>query len=130
MAEAPSRYCGNCGNELRPEDQFCPNCGKPVHETAKVPTPEADVPVPPLPSPEQAPTVGVGRPTRDEMSVEGDTETRGPIGTVVDFLGAGGIVVSSLILIVFLSTLFSGDVGSAFSFLLVAGVVLVFVILR
>ena len=49
MAEAPDRYCGNCGRELRPEDQFCPNCGRPVHRTATVPTPEADVPVPPPP---------------------------------------------------------------------------------
>jgi hypothetical protein len=49
MADAPSRYCGNCGNELRPSDKFCPGCGKPVHETAVVPTPEADVEVPPLP---------------------------------------------------------------------------------
>jgi hypothetical protein len=41
------RYCGNCGHELREENRFCPNCGRPVHETAHVPTPEADVPVPP-----------------------------------------------------------------------------------
>jgi hypothetical protein len=41
------RFCGECGNELRPEDRFCPGCGKPVHETAVVPTPEADVEVPP-----------------------------------------------------------------------------------
>src|SRR5215208_2056767 len=47
MAETPARYCGNCGNELDPEDQFCQNCGRPVHRTASVPTPEADVPVPP-----------------------------------------------------------------------------------
>jgi hypothetical protein len=43
------RYCSSCGQELRPEDQFCPNCGRPVHATAQVPTPAADVPVPPLP---------------------------------------------------------------------------------
>jgi TM2 domain-containing membrane protein YozV len=49
MAEAPARYCSNCGNELRPEDQVCPNCGTPVHQAATVPTPEADVPVPPPP---------------------------------------------------------------------------------
>jgi hypothetical protein len=30
-----------------PEDRFCANCGRPVQETAAVPTPEADVPVPP-----------------------------------------------------------------------------------
>jgi hypothetical protein len=49
MAEAPDRYCGNCGHELSPEDKFCRNCGTPAHVAAKVPTPEADVPVPPPP---------------------------------------------------------------------------------
>jgi endogenous inhibitor of DNA gyrase (YacG/DUF329 family) len=49
VAEAPERYCSNCGHELRPEDRFCPNCGRPVHRTAQVPTPEANVPVPPPP---------------------------------------------------------------------------------
>jgi hypothetical protein len=49
MAEAPQRYCSNCGHELSPEDQFCSNCGTPVHRAARVPTPEADVPVPPPP---------------------------------------------------------------------------------
>ncbi len=49
MAEAPPRYCTNCGHELRSEDQFCANCGTPVHRAAHVPTPEADVPVPPPP---------------------------------------------------------------------------------
>lgn len=48
MAETPERYCSNCGHELSLEDQLCPNCGRPVHQTARVPTPEADVPVPPL----------------------------------------------------------------------------------
>jgi predicted ester cyclase len=48
MAEAPQRYCGNCGHELSLQDQFCPSCGRPVHQTARVPTPEADMPVPPL----------------------------------------------------------------------------------
>jgi len=43
MAEAPQRYCGNCGQQLQPEEQVCPNCGRPEHETAHVPTPEADV---------------------------------------------------------------------------------------
>ena len=69
MAEAPSRYCGNCGNELSPEDQFCRNCGTPVHRAATVPTPEADVPVPPPPqpagggaaSPQQPTQAGFGR---------------------------------------------------------------------
>src|SRR5215218_9964960 len=61
MAEAPERYCGNCGQELSPEGRFCPTCGRPVHRTANVPTPEADAPVPPPPqqaqgtAPPQAP---------------------------------------------------------------------------
>ena len=49
MAEVPDRYCGNCGQELSPEGRFCPTCGRPVHRTAHVPTPEADAPVPPPP---------------------------------------------------------------------------------
>jgi hypothetical protein len=40
------RYCRNCGHELQDDDRFCPSCGRPAHETAHVPTPEADVPVP------------------------------------------------------------------------------------
>ena len=56
MSETPARYCGNCGNELDPEDRFCQNCGRPVHQTAQVPTPEADVPVPPPPQQEEAGT--------------------------------------------------------------------------
>jgi len=43
------RYCSNCGHELADDDRFCPNCGNPVHETARVPTPEADRRVPPIP---------------------------------------------------------------------------------
>jgi uncharacterized membrane protein YvbJ len=43
------RYCSNCGHELAQDDRSCPNCGSPVHQTAQVPTPEADVPVPPPP---------------------------------------------------------------------------------
>jgi hypothetical protein len=54
MSETPARYCGNCGNELDPEDRFCQNCRRPVHQTAQVPTPEADVPVPPPPQQEAA----------------------------------------------------------------------------
>jgi hypothetical protein len=55
MVEQPERYCSNCGHELKPEDQFCSNCGMPVHRTARVPTPQADRPVPPLhPPPQEA----------------------------------------------------------------------------
>jgi uncharacterized membrane protein len=58
-----NRYCRNCGHELGMEDRFCPNCGQPAHETAHVPTPDADVEVPPQggqpsvgPAPQQAET--------------------------------------------------------------------------
>jgi LmeA-like phospholipid-binding/zinc-ribbon domain len=53
MTEQPERYCSNCGHELELEDQFCSNCGMPVHRAARVPTPQADRPVPPLPPPTQ-----------------------------------------------------------------------------
>lgn len=41
------RYCRNCGHELRSNDRFCTGCGSPVQQTAQLPTPEANVPVPP-----------------------------------------------------------------------------------
>jgi hypothetical protein len=44
-----NRYCSHCGQELSEDSRFCPNCGRPIQETAQVPTPEADVPVPPPP---------------------------------------------------------------------------------
>jgi hypothetical protein len=56
MAE---RHCTNCGAELGEETRFCPSCGRPVHETAAVPTPEADVGIPPPPS--QQPTAQQGQ---------------------------------------------------------------------
>lgn len=40
------RYCSNCENELGMEAQFCSGCGRPAHETARITTPEADVPRP------------------------------------------------------------------------------------
>jgi ribosomal protein S27AE len=51
--EQIERYCSNCGHELKLDDKFCSNCGMPVHLAARVPTPEADRPVPPLPPPTQ-----------------------------------------------------------------------------
>jgi hypothetical protein len=43
------RHCRNCGHELAEDDRFCANCGTPVYEAARVPTPEADRPVPRIP---------------------------------------------------------------------------------
>jgi hypothetical protein len=44
-----NRYCSHCGYGLREDSRFCTNCGKPTQEAAYVPTPEADVPIPPPP---------------------------------------------------------------------------------
>ncbi len=46
VAVAVRHYCGECGHELKPEDRFCSNCGSPIYQPTRVPTPEADVPVP------------------------------------------------------------------------------------
>lgn len=54
-------YCRNCGQELRQNDSFCPQCGKPVHETAQVPTPETNVPVPPAPQQQASEAQSGGR---------------------------------------------------------------------
>lgn len=54
MGTVANRYCSNCGHELSNDARFCPSCGRPVHEVAHVPTPEADVAVPPPPNQHQA----------------------------------------------------------------------------
>lgn len=41
------RYCRDCGHELSSNDRFCTGCGSPVKQTAHLPTPEANVTVPP-----------------------------------------------------------------------------------
>ena len=53
------------------DDRFCPNCGRPVHETARVPTPEADVPMPPPPE-EDIPAPGSRGGSRIKKVVKGD----------------------------------------------------------
>jgi hypothetical protein len=58
-----ARYCGNCGERLDHNAQFCPSCGQPVHQTAHIPTPQAYTPTPPPPQPQQGyrdPGVGPG----------------------------------------------------------------------
>src|SRR5215217_6182389 len=91
MADVPSRYCGNCGNELSPEDQFCRNCGTPVHQAATVPTPEADVAVPP--PPQQA---GGTPPPQQEAAAPTQGRSRGNIFV----LGCLGLV--ALLVLVFI----------------------------
>jgi hypothetical protein len=89
MVEQPERYCTNCGQELKPEDQFCTNCGMPVHRGARVPTPNADRPVSPLPPPTQE----VGR----RRSLTGSGALRG-CGTKLVVLLVLGVLFLYLVL--------------------------------
>ncbi|MBA2443641.1 MAG: DUF4352 domain-containing protein [Rubrobacter sp.] len=77
-----ARYCENCGNALSEGAQFCPSCGRPAHETARVSTPEADVGVPPPPQ-SQTPT---GAP-------QGEQNRRHPV-----LMGCLGIIVVVVLL--------------------------------
>jgi hypothetical protein len=81
MAETPARYCSNCGHELSPGDRFCPNCGRPVHQTASVPTPEADIPVPPPPQQEAG----------EQPLEQAEAQPRGPWTTGRLVLGCLGV---------------------------------------
>jgi hypothetical protein len=89
------RYCSNCGQELRPEDRYCSNCGKPVH----VPTPEADVPVPP---PQQAKRTAPLPHPAGASSTRGDRQPDEPSGQApfsikeIAVLGVGGGVFALL----------------------------------
>jgi hypothetical protein len=96
VAEAPKRYCSNCGHELRPEDQFCPNCGRPVHRTAQVPTPEANVPVPPPPQ-----TGGTGAAAPEQPVQERGEPVTNPLtwrqfAIVTLLAGFGGLILPAL----------------------------------
>lgn len=55
------RFCGYCGQELRPGDSFCPSCGKPTTRDAQAPTPEASGPPPPTQQPRQTGRWSAGR---------------------------------------------------------------------
>lgn len=95
------RYCGNCGSELPQDVRFCPSCGRPVHETAQVSTPEADVDVPPPPQ---------WQGTENEAprgSPQGDQRRKHPILT-----GCLGIVVI-IFLLGILGAIFSGGEETA-----------------
>ena len=105
MVEQPERYCSNCGHELRPEDQFCSNCGMPVHRGARVPTPHADRPVPPLPPPPQE---AVGR---RKLKVSGALRGRGRKLVVLLVLVA---LFLFLVLPVVLESLIAGRLQTAF----------------
>ena len=94
------RFCGNCGHALGEDDRFCPNCGRAVHETARVPTPEADVPVPP--PPQQA-----GSTAPPPQQAEAPT-TQGGGGPRTLLLGCAGILVVAVLLGAVVSALAGG----------------------
>ena len=106
MIEQPERYCSNCGHALEPEDQFCSNCGMPVHRAARVPTPEADRPVPPLPPP----TREVGRSRR---SLPGSGALRGR-GRKVVVLLVLGVLILYLVLPLVMESLIAWRLQTAF----------------
>src|SRR5215208_132122 len=92
LAESPSRYCSNCGNEFSSEDQFCRNCGSPAHQAATLPTPEADVPVPPPP---QAGGAGGAAAPQQAAQESGGGRRRLPI--LLGCLGIFGLLVVLII---------------------------------
>jgi hypothetical protein len=104
MVEQPQRYCTNCGQELKPEDQFCTNCGMPVHRAARVPTPEADRPVSPLPPPTQE----VGR-----RSLTGSGALRGR-GTKLVVLLVLAVLFFYLVLPLVIESLIAGSLQTEF----------------
>jgi hypothetical protein len=105
MIEQPERYCSNCGNELKPEDQFCSNCGMPVHRAARVPTPNADRPVPPLPPP----TREIGR----RRTLPGSGALRGR-GRKVVVLLVLGVLILYLVLPLVMESLIAWRLQTAF----------------
>ncbi len=98
------RYCGNCGHELSEDARFCSECGQPVHETARVPTPEADVPVPPVAGQHSA---GLASPrTEASPQQQGSWLGRGFGGRLGASVGwTLGSCITTVVLIVVLSTL-------------------------
>jgi hypothetical protein len=89
------RYCRNCGQELQPEDQFCAGCGRPVQANARVPTPEADVPIPPPPQQAEDRPVPSQAPQAQPSEEEVRSTNRGPtraMSVVFLVLGIGKTV--------------------------------------
>ena len=94
------RYCTNCGAEPREDASFCGKCGRPVHETARVSTLEADVPVPPPPVQDER-TAAAGIPQDQDMETTEWWQT--PTGKVL------GVIVAIVTVLVILANL-GGDV--------------------
>ena len=97
-----NRYCRNCGHELGMEDRFCPNCGQPAHETAHVPTPEADVGIPPPGGPSASGSASHQAPPQQQSSWVG-RGSGGGFGASI-----GWTLGSCLVIVVVCLLLFAG----------------------
>ena len=97
--------------ELREEDRFCGRCGRPVYKTARVSTPEADVPVPPPPAQDEV-TAATGVP--QDQDTEPTEWWQSPTGKVLD------VTVAIVAVLVILANL---NGGSAIILLAIAGLV-------
>jgi hypothetical protein len=98
------RYCGNCGHELSEDARFCPECGQPVHETAHIPTPEADVQLPPPPGQSSASY----NPPRTEAPPQQQGSMVGRSFGAGFGASIGWIVGGCLVTIVLLTVMFAG----------------------
>ncbi len=99
------RYCGNCGEELGTENRFCQNCGSAVRDTAYVPTPEADVSVPPIPQ-QQAGGPSDAQSSGPSEDPQAEGRKRNPL--LVGCL----VIVGILVLLTILGTCGGGGSGS------------------
>jgi hypothetical protein len=98
MAE---RYCSNCGHELSEDARFCSNCGSPVHQTARLTTPEAEVPVPPPPQQQE----GEAQPLEQTGAQPRERWTTGRVvlGCLGLLFGVPLLVVAILLILLLLS---------------------------
>ena len=99
-----NRACSNCGHELSENSRFCSNCGQPVHETAHVPTSEADVPVPSPPGQQQP-----GGTTPNNAPIGAAPRQHSLVGRL--FIGCAGLFVLGILFVGCLAVLGGGGGG-------------------
>ena len=117
------RYCTNCGAELREDDSFCGNCGRPLHEVATISTPEADVLVPPPPQQAEDRSVPPQAPQARPGAGRVQSATRGPMWTMLAvFLVLGIVEIVQEIVQGFPAVLEANDIGFRIGFQIGTGV--------
>src|SRR4028119_1590530 len=105
-------YCGNCGKELNQDNVFCTNCGHPLHQTARVSTPEADIPTspPPLQDESTAASLTPQDPlTPQDQGKEIKAWWQTLIGKMIGIFVAIFIVLSALIVLIALVDIAGGE---------------------